>query len=84
MILSMVTMSPMNRELIIGTLNAAGLKCPKRLLHVVNRLNYMNLDIICMQETTSTNKNTKTIENQKNKKMKFFMLYTFKLNLYKY
>ena len=59
----------MNREITIGTLNAAGLKCPKRLLHVVNRLNYMNIDIICMQETTIINKNTKKIKNIKRKKM---------------
>lgn len=71
MIFSQVIISPMNSEIIIGTLNAAGLKSYERLLYVVNRLNYMNIDIICLQETTKINKNTKKLQNNKNQKINY-------------
>lgn len=73
MIHLLVIISPMNRELTLATLNAAGLKSFERLLHVVNRLNNKNIDIICLQETTNINKNTKKLEKVKSKKNEIYL-----------
>ena len=55
----------MHKNLVVGSLNVAGLKSPQRLLHVVNRLNTIKIDIIALQETTKNNNETKKIKKTK-------------------